>query len=185
MIVLGFLLLMTICVCFIGAPIAAILVTLVIAFGVRGIMLGYDQRNVFYHDKRDVIVNALVTIIFGLGGLGLLGQIIYEHGNWPGYLISLILIFIPILYSFEKTAPYSKNRFDIFCLLCGRFVMGFSSVLFLLGVSSLYGDSRPNKVTQTASESLVGLITMVGILSGYVVLTQKLINKVSIKEQVG
>ena len=48
MIVLGFLLLMTIGVCFIGAPIAAILVTLVIAFGIRGIMLGYTQKNVFY-----------------------------------------------------------------------------------------------------------------------------------------
>ena len=61
--------------------------------------------------------------------------------------------------------------------------MGVSSILFLLGASSLWGDSRPNKVTQTASESLVGLITTLGLLAGYVELTKRLINKTRVKEQ--
>ena len=194
MIVLGFLILMCICACFVGAPVVAGIVTVVIMLGIYGIMLGYKQKNIFYHDTKDVIVNALVTIIFGAGGLSWLYQDIQYQAarnldpiqyksDWLGWTLTIFILSIFILYNLVYTLKYNKNIFTAVCIFCGRIVMGVSSILFLLGASSLWGDSRPNKVTQTASESLVGLITTLGLLAGYVELTKRLINKTRVKEQ--
>ena len=152
-------------------PIISISVTLLFIFGIWGIVLGYKQKTVFFHNMRDVIFTALATLVCGAGGFyWLYFTMQYQSqrnldpvrypSDWVGLAISIALLSIFALYILLQTFRHNKNVFNVICVACGRILMGCSTPLFLIGISSLYGDSR-ERPQKSITQDLVGFATII------------------------
>ena len=148
---------------------------IVLILGIRGIVLGFQQKNVFYYDIKDLILTEIASF-------GSLFSIFYfipllQHKNIISFLacflISLFMWWCVIFIPYK----YTQNKFDLSCIILGRYLL-FIPIIFItfIIIGGLLGGGKSKDLNESIVDDLKSLAIFTVMGYGFYKFMKRLIN---------